>query len=220
MQLPYSAEVYFVTLAEYNVTWRPVVVTGVAIMVAAIVLAMRRPSPGASSGASRKITVILAVGAFWTGAVYQLGMMADLNFMATAYGAGWIAQGVLILWSGLVRDRPAPAGTVHGYGYGAAGIAIAVFGLAGYPAIIALTGQTWPALPMAGTAAHPTAVVIAGLLLATRPRPPLVLFIWPAAWAAVAAFSGNLLGQPQDFSVSIAIIAATALAITARFRAA
>ncbi|MPZ12775.1 MAG: hypothetical protein GEU89_21655, partial [Kiloniellaceae bacterium] len=84
--LPYTVEVYFVSMANYNAAWFPTAAVATLLAVVALALALR-PPPGREAAAARLILAILAAAWVWVGAVHQIRHMAALNFLAPAYGA-------------------------------------------------------------------------------------------------------------------------------------
>jgi hypothetical protein len=215
MELPYTVEVYFAALAEYNRAWLPVPIIALLLSVTAFLLAVR-PLPGRPEASGRFVGAILAAAWLWVGWAHQLQHMAGLNFMAPVYGWAWIAQGALIALTctapGRVRFRF--VGDLRGW----TGLVLALFGLLGYPLAVLALGYGWRGLPLVGTAPDPTAIFTAGLLAAARERPPLHLFVLPVAWAGVAAVSAYLLGFPLDYAVAVAVFAGMVLAVGARLR--
>lgn len=210
MTLPYTVEVFFAAMAEYNAAWFPAAPIALLLSVFAFVLALQ-PLPGRPGAAGRIVGAILAAAWIWVGAVHQLHHMATLNFMAPVYGLAWIAEGVLIAFTCVLR------GSVDfRFGNdlrGRTGLTLALIGLLGYPLAVPALGYGWQAVPLPGIAPNPTAIFTAGLLLAARDRPPLHLFVLPLCWTGVAAVSAWLLDFPLDYAVPAAVIAALALAI-------
>jgi len=209
MSLPYSVEVFFASMAQYNHFWFPGTILAVLLLLVAFALVARPNS-------SRIVGALLAVSWVWVGAAHQLQHMATLNFMAPIYGIAWIVEGVLIAFTCTVlgRLRFRFGGDFRGW----TGLGLAVFGLFGYPLVALLLGISWRALPLAGMAPDPTVIFTAGILVATRERPPLHLFVIPLGWAGVAAMSAYLLNFPLDYAVSVAVLAAAVLAIRMRMR--
>ena len=74
-----------------------------------------------------------------------------------------ILQGLLFVWTGLVTRRVA-----FGFQPGVAGwtgLALAVFAIAGYPALAWGLGHAWPELPAFGVAPCPTGIFTFAMLL-------------------------------------------------------
>jgi len=207
VELPYSAEVYFALLAEYNRASFPAAVLGPALGLAVLAWIWTGSPPGRARRAAGGIAALLAAAWAWVGWAHQLRYMAELDFLAPSYGAAWLAQAALFA---LLAARP---GTLA-FGFrgdlrGLAGLTVALLGLVGYPLALLSLGQDWRALPLVGAAPNPTALFTVGLLLAMRERPPRILFVIPLAWAVVAATSAYLLRFPLDYAVGAAIAAAT-----------
>ncbi|MDP2619684.1 MAG: DUF6064 family protein [Hyphomicrobiales bacterium] len=215
MSLPYTVEVFFASMAEYNRLWFPEALLAVVLMPVAFALAVR-PLPGRAGVSARLAGALLAAAWVWVGWAHQLQHMAILNFMAPVYGSAWIVQGGLIALTCAVlgRVRFRFGGGVRGW----TGLALALFGLIGYPIVVLLLGYGWRSVPLAGMAPDPTAIFTAGFLAAARERPPLHLFVLPLGWAGVAAVSAYLLGFPLDYAVAAAVLAAAALATHSHMR--
>jgi hypothetical protein len=215
MQLPYSLDVYRASMAAYNADWLPLVLVAWLLAVFASVLALH-PKDRAGHWASRFVVGYLATAWLWIGAVHQLGFMTELNFMAPVYGMAWIGQGLLLAWSGLylgtVRFDSRASRT------GAAAKVLTLIGLVIYPLLLILQGHDLRSLPVVGTAPNPTAVFTVGLLLASRGRPPVLLFIVPLAWAGVAGVTAYMLEHRIDYFASVAIVVAASLAVHGRFK--
>lgn len=207
MSLPYSVEVFFASMAQYNDFWFPVTILVVLMVLVAFALVAR----GCTGNSARIVGALLAASWVWVGTAYQLQHMATLNFMAPVYGIAWIVEGVLIAVTCTVlgRLRFRFGGNVRGW----TGLGLALFGLFGYPLVVLLLGFSWRALPLAGMAPDPTAIFTAGILVAARDRPPLHLFVIPLGWAGVEALSAYLLSFPLDYAVPVAVLTAAVLAV-------
>jgi hypothetical protein len=183
LSLPYTVEVFFASMAQYNRLWFPEAILAVLLMLVAFAL-VARPMSGRAGNSARLVGALLAAAWVWVGTAHQLQHMATLNFMAPIYGGAWIVQGGLIALTCAVlgRVRFRFGGDVRGW----TGLALAVFGLFGYPLVVLSLGYDWRALPLVGMAPDPTAIFTAGILAATHERPPLHLFVLPLGWAGVA----------------------------------
>jgi len=204
MMLPYSVEVLFAAMARYNAAWFPAPLVGVILAVVGLALAML-PTVVGERMAGRVLAALLALFSVWIGAVHQLQHMAPLNFMAPVYAAAWILQGALFALAALLGQLRFDGAASRRR---RAGLAIAVFAVAGYPLAVRLSGQPWSALPWVGTAPDPTAIFIAGLLLTATGRARLWFMLVPLAWAGVAGMSAALLDFPLDYTVPAAVACA------------
>lgn len=214
MELPYSIEVFFAAMARYNAEHLSAVGLNLALSLAAVGLALWRRAD--EPQADRTIGAVLAVGWIWVGAVHQLGLMADLNFMASVYGPVWILEGALLALVSLIRPQVRFRFAGDGVAWG--GLVVALLGLAAYPLAIVALGFDWRAVPLAGSAPHPTVLLTAGLLaLAGGPRwLRLGLMVLPLAWGGVAALAASLLAFPLDYAVTAAVAAAAGLVLLPR----
>ena len=215
MSLPYSVEVLFASMAEYNRLWFPEALVAPLLMLIALTLALR-PLSGREGASARLVGALLAAAWAWVGWAYLSRHMALLDFLAPVYGGAWLLQGALLALTLTVLGSASfkPRGDARGW----AALALALAGLIGYPLAVLLMGHDWRAVPLPGLAPDPTAVFAAGLLAAARERPPLYLFILPLGWAGVALYSGYVLGFALDYAVAASILAAAGLAIRARMR--
>ena len=201
LALPFDLAVFFAATARANAAWFPLPLVGLALALAAVAL-VAHPPAGRERLAARLVGLVLATFALWVGAVQQLRVMATFDFMAPLYGWAWIAHGVVVavVVSGLGLVRFARRDR-----FDAVGIALVLLGTVGYPLAVLALGQDWRALPLAGAAADPTAIVTAGLALTARGRARLLLLPLLVAWAGVAALHAHLLHFPLDYTVALAV---------------
>ena len=201
LALPFDLAVFFAATARANAAWFPLPLVGLALALAAVAL-VARPPAGRERLAARLVGLVLAAFALWVGAVQQLRVMATFDFMAPLYGWAWIAHGtvVALVVSGLGLVRFARRDR-----FDAVGIALVLLGTVGYPLAVLALGHDWRALPLAGTAADPTAIVTAGLALTARGRARLLLLPLLVVWAGVAALHAHLLSFPLDYTVALAV---------------
>ncbi len=199
--LPYTAEALFALFDEYNRAIRPVPALALFFSAAALTLAVR-----ARMDRSRIILAILAAGWLWTGAVYHLMFFTGLNFAAPVYGAVFILQGLLLIWTGIVRrrisirfDRGIAAST---------GVGIAVISAAILPILDWQTGAGWTDARFALIAPGATAGFTIGLLMLSDDRTPVHLVAIPILWTFVSGLHAWLLDIPQDYLPIVIGIAA------------
>ncbi len=205
--LPYTAEVYFASLAELNADTAPIAAVGVALPVLAVLSARRRP------WLSLLLITPLCVS---VGFFHELRMMAALNFLAPVHAAGWMAQGALLVWFGVSMRGTLQAVRVSRRGIGGA---VAFAGIILYPAGLLVSGVEVSALPSPGLSPQSTALVTAGILLMALERPPLILLLTPLAWSGVSAVSAFLLDFPPDYAVSILLLLASVLIFRSQLEA-
>jgi hypothetical protein len=195
--LPFTPEVFFANMAQYNeAIWPAQAVAYVLGLV--IVLLLFRPT----SQSSRLIAALLAGAWIWIGAVYHLKHFATINFAAPLFGLAFITEGLLIAWSGVITRRVTFRFRADAAGF--AGLTFVTFAIVVYPLLGWLAGHAWPRVAMFGVAPCPTTIFTMGLLLLTEGRTPPHLAIIPVLWSLVGGSAVWLLGVPEDLALPIA----------------
>ncbi len=206
--MPFSAEVYFSVLEQYNRAIWPAQVVAYGLGLAAVFLTLR-PVPGGG----RLIGAILAAAWAWIGAVYYLAHFAAIDFAAPAYGAVFVIQGLLFGWTMVIRGNiafgaPSPlprrAGEVRADPFAWCGLGLVIFAMIIHPLVGRLAGQGWPSAPFFGVAPCPTTIFTLGLLLLAQGRTPLYLVMIPALWSLVCGALAWRLNLPADLAVALA----------------
>jgi hypothetical protein len=192
--LPFTADILFSSLAQYNRALWPLPVLALLLSLGAIVLTLR---PVRWSGPA--IGVLLAAAWLWTGIGYHFLHFARLDFAAPIYGAAFVVQGLLLVWA-VLRGRL--AFRRHAGLFGWIGLALAIVAVA-WPLVDWLAGQRWQAGRVAGLAPAPTTVLTFGLLLLAKGRTPLYLAIIPLLWTLVAGATAWILSIPQDLALPV-----------------
>lgn len=207
--LPFTSEVFFALFEEYNRAIWPAQV--IACLLGLLVLALTMRPVGASS---RIVGACLALFWLWNGAVYHWLHFTTINFAAPLFAALFMLQGVLFAWIVLLRGRVAFLfdATLSG----GAGLAMAVFAIAGYPVAGWLAGHGWPQAALLGVAPGPTVIFTLGLLLLATPRAPLALAVIPLLWSFIGGSAIWLLAVPEDISLLLAGILAGGLLVMRR----
>ena len=202
--LPYTAEVLDSLLARYNAAIVPLPAAAVLVSVAVLGHAARPVREG-----DRMASLFLAAAWAWVGIVFHLRYAATIDFMAPLYGGFFVAQAVLLLWTGVWRKQL--IWRVHGHAAGRIGCGLAVFAIAGYPLLGLLAGHDWTSLPWVGAAPDPTALLTLGLLLTARPVRWSLLAV-PALWSLVAGMTALSLDTPERLVLPAAAILAVVVA--------
>lgn len=199
--LPFTAEVLRASTAQFNTDLWPLHVLGLLLALAVPVLTLK-PMPGAG----RVIGGILAAASFGVGALFYLGHFATLAFFAPALGWLWIAQGALLLWSGVVRDTLAPRRPQTPADW--FGLAIVTLGVLWPVVDVLVTPAGWEAVRVFGLLGAPTLLVTLGALLLTADRPPLHLAALPLLWALAQAAMAWVLDIRLDLALPVIAVAA------------
>lgn len=210
--LPFTAEVYFSVLERYNGAVWPAQIFAYGLALAAVAMAWVP-----FSGSGRAVAGLLAAAWAWIGAVFHLDHFATINFAAPAYGALFIAQALLVAWTGLLRGRLDIGFTGDPYGW--AGFGFAAYALVVYPLTAWLAGHGWPQTPLVGLAGAPTIIFTIGLLLLVRGRAPVHLAVIPVIWSLIAGATAWVLATPEDIAVPVAGLGGLALILRKNARA-
>lgn len=207
--IPYSAEVFFAILAEYNLSIWPVQAVAILLGLAAAGLcAIRRERSG------RPLWLLLAAAWCWCGLVYELGEFAAINFWAYGFAGAFVFQGLLFLWAGVRHRGPRPDA-----GRGAVawmGVAIMIVALAAHPLLAAGLGRDLTEASYFATAPGPTVLFTLGALLHLRPAAPLYLFVLPVLWCVIAGGVAVELGIREDLLLPLAGVLTIALLLLRR----
>lgn len=202
--LPFSVDAFFGVFEQYNLTIWPAQTVAYVLGFLSLI-AIFRPVRG-SDGV---ISSCLGVAWLAMGAVYHAGFFAVINPLAWIFGALFILQGLLFLWTGVVRQRLAYRFTNDLSGW--TGIGMMVFAMAGYPLLGLLADHVWPRVPVFGVAPCPTTIFTLGMLLLVAGRTPVHLVAIPILWSAIGGSAAWMLDVPEDLALFVAGIGSAGL---------
>lgn len=205
--IAFSSEAYYALFAEYNRAIWPAQVMALLLGLMALV-ATGRPF----WLSDRLIATILVVFWAWTGLVYHWSFFAGINFVAPVLAVLFVIQALLLMWTGVVRDRVAFRFTGSLCGW--AGMALAIYGLTFHAVTSYLSGQVGLALPAFGVTPSPTLLFTLGLLLMAEPRVPWHLMILPVILGFVGAIGAWFLDVREDLPLAFVCILAVLFAAT------
>jgi hypothetical protein len=204
--IPFSRDVFLSLFEIYNAAIWPAQIAAYALGLLAVLLALK---PYRGSG--RVVALLLAAAWLWNGVAYHMLHFATINWAAWIFGFFFVAQGLLLLVTGLLRGRL--AFRFAGDAAGRAGLAMIAFAMAAYPLIGVLDGQAWPRLAPFGVAPCPTTIFTFGMLLLAEPRVPMHLLVLPALWSLIGGAAAWLIHIPQDLALPAAALLTVALAL-------
>jgi hypothetical protein len=200
--LPFTAEILFASMTQYNQALWPLPPVALLLGLAAVLLTVR---PVRDS--NRLISGYLAAAWLWVGIVYHMLHFARLDFAAPLYGALFVLEGLLLLWLA-VQGRL--AFSFHGGPIGWVGLALAMLAVA-WPLVDRLSGLSWQAERVVGLAPAPTTILTLALLLLADRRAPPYLAIIPLLWTLIAGATAWILWIPQDLALPVAGLGGFAL---------
>ena len=200
--LPFTHEQFLAVFAAYNdAVWPAQAVAYLAGAAICTAIAARTAIAPALAAFG------LAAMWLWTGVAYHWVFFSRVNPAAGAFGAAFVAQGVLFtaaavrrrLQFAAVRQLQCVAGWV-----------LVAYSALVYPAIGALNGVHYPAAPVFGITPCPLAIFSFGVLLLARSSPWWLLPI-PVAWSAIGASAAWQLAIPQDWALPLSAAAGAML---------
>jgi hypothetical protein len=200
--LPFTADILFSSIAQYNRALWPLPPMALLLGLAAVLLTVRPVRDG-----NRLIGAYLAAAWLWIGIGYHLLHFARLDFAAPLYGALFVLEGLLFLW---IAIRGRLAFRFRGGTVGWAGLALAMLALA-WPLVDRLAGLGWQAERVVGLVPAPTTILTLALLLLVAGRTPWYLAIVPLLWTVVAGATAWILWIPQDLGLPAAGLLAIGL---------
>jgi uncharacterized protein DUF6064 len=202
--MPFTTTQFLDVFRQYNEAVWPAQWLLAAMAVAAIVLAVR-----GSDRAGQAAMIILAVLWMWMGIVYHLMFFATINKGATAFGALFIIEALLLLQlvvGGQVQLR------LRRNLDGVVGVLLALYAIAIYPAIGLALGHRYPSAPTFGLPC-PTTIFTLGLLLWVN-KAPMRLLIIPGIWTLIGSTAAWQMGMLEDYGLLIAGILAIGLILS------
>ena len=208
--LPFTHEAFIDVFSVYNTAIWPAQVVAY-LLGATVLLLLLRPTPRAG----RAIAAILGLMWLWTGLAYHALHFSAINRAAYGFAALFVLQGLMLAWAGAAGH---PEFRVRRGVRGGVGLGMIFYAMLLYPAIGALAGQSYPAMPVFGVAPCPLAIFTFGVLLLADPL-PLRLLIVPLLWSLVGGSAAFLLHVPQDWALLLSgILVAAALLLDRRHR--
>ena len=197
--LSFTPEVFFSLFEQYNRAIWPAQFPAYTLGVIALVLAFR---PFRQS--DRIIGALLAIAWLWIGIVYHYLYFTQINFIAPAFAALFVIQGLLFAYTLVLRGRTAFRFRSDPFGW--TGLGLAVFAMLIYPLLGWLAGHGWPRSPVFGLTPCPTTIFTWGMLLMVRGRTPLHLTVIPLIWSLIGGSAALLLAVPEDASAPLAAL--------------
>lgn len=149
---------------------------------------------------------------FWLlmGIGYHWAFFSNINKAAYLFGLLFIIQGLLLLISGVFKNRVS-FGFQKFDLYTAFGWLIILYAMLIYPSLGFLYGHVFPSSPVFGVAPCPTTIFTFGIFLLTINRIPKHLLIIPLFWSFLGFTAATSLGVKEDFGLLIAGVFTTGL---------
>jgi uncharacterized protein DUF6064 len=206
----FSPQTYLRLIERYNADVWPLQIAGIALAIA-IVVAARSPRTGSARG----IPLALAVAWLVVAWAFLSRRYATINWAASYFAIAFVAEALLLAWSGATgRLRFGPGTSLRVR----AGLALVAVATAGVPFVEWLAGRGGRQLEWFGTAPDPTVIGTLGALMLAAKRAPLPLLVIPLAWCAVnGAFQWTLgMRDALVLPLTALLVLATRLGLTTR----
>ncbi len=202
--LLFSPRTYYRLSELYNIAIWPAQIVMLALGIA-IVLLLRR------SGAwqARAAAVILAASWLFVAWAYLIGHYDTINWAASYFAAGFVLQVVLLVWTGVVRNRLSLRRRADGASR--AGLGLFLFALIVEPLIAPLLGRPWTQAEVFGVAPDPTVVATLGVLTSAE-RPHWHLLLVPLLWCALSGATLWTMQSPEALVLPAAAVVALIVA--------
>jgi uncharacterized protein DUF6064 len=206
--LPFTREAFLAMFGAYNQAIWPLQIVAYALAVFVVVLAIKP----LVRWSDQLIAAILAAFWIWIGGVFFMSYqrVLDRSPISTVAMVGFLLEGVLLLWIGVVRRELVFNATLDLSG--ALGGALIAYAGVIYPVFSYLDGHIFPASPGfgLGTVPCPTTIFTIGLLLLTRSRVPKSVLAVPTLWAVMGGLSAPLnYGIYEDLGLLVAGVLGT-----------
>ena len=202
--LSFTPDAFFALFEQYNRAIWPGQFLAYGLGFVALLLAFR-PFPQRD----RIVGAVLALGWLWIGVAYHYWHFTQINFIAPAFAALFVIQGLLFAWTLALRGQATFRFRPDVFGW--TGFGFAVFALVIYPLLGWLAGHGWPRAPVFGVTPCPTTIFTWGMLLMVQGRTPLHLTAIPLIWSLIGGSAALLLAVPEDASLPLAAVAGLAL---------
>lgn len=205
MRIPFTVEQFMEIFKNYNLSVWPLQFIFYVLALIAIVLSIKKVSQ-----ADKIIAGILAFFWIWMGVVYHMMYFAAINPVAYFFGAAFILQGILFLYTIVYREKV--TFQFHSDIYGITGSIFLFFALLLYPVLGYFQGHLYPATPTFGLPC-PTTIFTLGLLLWTDKKLPLALLVVPVIWSIIGFSAAFSLGIREDIGLLVSGLLFTILTI-------
>ena len=191
--LLFSPQTYYRLFELYNIAWWPLHVVALALGILLLVLGW---CGGARAG--RGMAALLALSWLWVAWAFHSQRYASINLAAEYFAWAFAAQGLLLLWLGVLRGHltPAPDLTIK-FRFG---LGVLFFALALAPMMGVLLGRSWTQVEVFGMAPDPTVLATLGALLLVNGRYAYLLYPIPIAWCLISGATLWAIKAP-DFAI-------------------
>lgn len=208
--LLFSPRTYYRLFELYNSAIWPLQLVALALGVAILVLLLRVGLLRDVAWRGRAIAAMLVACWLWVAWAYFLERYDTINWAAGYFAVCFVVEAVLLVWTGIIRDRLRfrPGSDL----IGRAGLCIFLFALFLHPLIGPFAGRPWLQVELFGVAPDPTAVATLGVLVAAH-RTHWELLIIPLLWCAISGATLWTMQSPDALVMPVAAALVMVLAV-------
>lgn len=203
--MPFTREQFLSVFQDYNLSVWPMQVVLVLFGLTAVYLAVDR-----RKYSNKIIPGVLSFLWLWMGVVYHFLFFRAINPAATVFAALFVVQGIVLAFSGLIRNSL--SFEFRSDAYGLTGGALLLYALVVYPILGYLQGHGYPQSPTFGLPC-PTTIFTFALLLWADKRVPVYVLVVPFFWSLLGSSAAASLGILEDIGLLVAGLCGTVLVI-------
>ncbi len=207
----FSSHTYYRLIELYNLAIWPFHLLAILFAAALLYLTVKRPPHHG------KITaIILATSWLWVAWAFHWQRFAVIHWVASYYAIVFVAQAILLVWLGLLKDqlRLQPVTTASQK----LALSIVLYALLMHPFIMLPFGHHWKQAELFTVTPDTTVLATIGLILLSNQKSNKWLLVIPLAWCAV---SGTTLYILQSFSAAgliLTLLAALTVLLLRKFQ--
>ncbi len=203
--MTFTREQFLDVFIRYNTTVFPVQILLFILGIAAIYYPLKK-----TSGSDKYTSVMLSFLWLWMGIVYHLIFFSPINKAAYVFGALFIIQGGVFIYSGVLQKKLRFGFKMNGFSV--TGLIFILYGFIIYPVLGYFLGHVYPKSPTFGLPC-PTTIFTFGLLLLSDKRIPKYILIIPVIWTVIGFFAALNFGIYEDIGLPVTGLTALTLII-------
>ncbi|HSI71256.1 MAG TPA: DUF6064 family protein [Gillisia sp.] len=195
--MPFTIEEFLAVMEAYNISvWPMQIILNLFAVVALLFLISGR------KGKSGIINAVLIFLWLWMGIVYHLMYFTEINTAAYLFGALFILQGLIFIYSGFLRLNALKYRFYRNF-RGFLGMLFLLYALIIYPILSNEFGHSYPATPTFGLPC-PTTIFTFGILLFSVRKVSWYVILIPFLWSLVGFAAAIQLDMREDYGLVIA----------------
>lgn len=200
--MPFTIEEFLAVMEAYNIAvWPMQIILNLLAVVALLFLITGK------KGKSGIINAVLIFLWLWMGFVYHLMYFTEINPAAYLFGALFILQGLIFIYTGFLRLNALKYRFYRNF-RGLLGMLFLLYALIIYPGLANEFGHSYPATPTFGLPC-PTTIFTFGILLFAVRKVYWYVILIPFLWSLLGFVAALELDMKEDLGLVIAGIIGT-----------